>query len=180
MNNLLELSSHERAKAVIKAVLRVLATWTLLLLAYVAYPDQRLNHAQPIVSLTFGCILVTAILAWQVRQILKADLPGLRASEALAVVIPLFLFVFASVYLSIDSGATPAFTSGLDHIKAIYMATTIFSTVGFGDITPVTNAARLLVCAQMILDLVVIGAVARLLFGAARHGASRGQAAQEQ
>jgi hypothetical protein len=40
--------------------------------------------------------------------------------------------------------------------------------VGFGDITPRTDTARLIVSAQMLLDLVVIGAVVRLLFNAAK------------
>ena len=40
--------------------------------------------------------------------------------------------------------------------------------MGFGDITPRTDAARLVVTAQMLLDLAIIGAVVRLIFNAAR------------
>ncbi len=46
----------------------------------------------------------------------------------------------------------------------------MFSTVGFGDITPETDLARILVSVQMLLDLVVIGAVVRLLLNAAKTG----------
>jgi hypothetical protein len=38
--------------------------------------------------------------------------------------------------------------------------------VGFGDITPETDGARLVVMVQIILDLVFIGLVVRVLLGA--------------
>jgi hypothetical protein len=44
----------------------------------------------------------------------------------------------------------------------------VFSTVGFGDITPKTNPARLVVSAQMLLDLAIIGIVVRMIINAAR------------
>jgi hypothetical protein len=46
----------------------------------------------------------------------------------------------------------------------------VFSTVGFGDITPETNGARIVVSIQMLLDLVVLGAVVRLVVNAAKSG----------
>ena len=60
------------------------------------------------------------------------------------------------------------FTQDLDHVRALYFTVTVFSTVGFGDITPRTDPARLIVSVQMLLDLALIGAVVRLLFNAAR------------
>jgi hypothetical protein len=44
----------------------------------------------------------------------------------------------------------------------------VFSTVGFGDITPRTDPARLVVSTQMLLDLAIIGVVVRMIFTAAR------------
>jgi hypothetical protein len=51
---------------------------------------------------------------------------------------------------------------------ALYFTVTVFSTVGFGDITAKTDGARALVSVQMILDLILIASVARLLVTAAR------------
>jgi hypothetical protein len=45
---------------------------------------------------------------------------------------------------------------------------TVFATVGFGDITPVTSNARLTVTAQMVCDILVIAAVVRLIIEAGR------------
>ena len=46
----------------------------------------------------------------------------------------------------------------------------MFATVGFGDITPANRPAQLLVSLQMLLDLVVLGVVVKVIFGAARRG----------
>ncbi len=42
----------------------------------------------------------------------------------------------------------------------------MFSTVGFGDITAKTEAARLVVTSQMIADLLIIGLGIRVILGA--------------
>ena len=42
----------------------------------------------------------------------------------------------------------------------------MFSTVGFGDITATSETARLLVTAQMILDLLALGLGIRVFIGA--------------
>ena len=49
----------------------------------------------------------------------------------------------------------------------------MFSTVGFGDITPKTDVARLVVTVQMLADLAVIAVVIRLIFGAVTRGETR-------
>ena len=62
------------------------------------------------------------------------------------------------------------FSEPLDHTGALYLVITVFSTVGFGDITPESNGARIVISIQMLLDLIVIGAVVRLLVSAAKSG----------
>ena len=56
----------------------------------------------------------------------------------------------------------------LDHIRALYLAVSVFSMVGFGDVAPRPVTARQVVTAQMLLDLAIIGAVVRLIFNPAR------------
>ena len=55
----------------------------------------------------------------------------------------------------------------------MYFSTTIFSTVGFGDITAKSQAARVVVTLQMFLDLVILGLVARLVVNAVSLGKQR-------
>ena len=99
-------------------------------------------------------------------MIINTTHPRLRAVEALAVVIPLFLIVFARIYLTLATYTPDAFSAELNHNSSLYFTITTFSTVGFGDITPTTDFARLIVSVQMLLDLVVFGAVVKLLLGA--------------
>ncbi|MFD7323195.1 potassium channel family protein [Streptomyces sp. NPDC059875] len=47
---------------------------------------------------------------------------------------------------------------------------TVFSTVGFGDVSPRSEPARLLVTGQMALNLLLIGVAARLLVSAVEQG----------
>jgi voltage-gated potassium channel len=88
--------------------------------------------------------------------------------EGLAVIFPLFLLVFAALYLSLSQMTATSFSQELDHTRALYFAITVFATVGFGDITPTTNTARIVVSIQMLLDLVLIGLVVRLFINAAK------------
>ena len=43
------------------------------------------------------------------------------------------------MYLSLSHASPAAFSERLDHTGAMYLSMTIFSTVGFGDITPVST-----------------------------------------
>ncbi|MGP7997588.1 MAG: potassium channel family protein, partial [Streptosporangiaceae bacterium] len=56
---------------------------------------------------------------------------------------------------------------------ALYFAVTVFSTVGFGDITPKSEAARVVLIVQMLGDLALHGAGVRVLLGAVRRGQQR-------
>jgi voltage-gated potassium channel len=49
----------------------------------------------------------------------------------------------------------------------------VFATVGFGDITPVTELARILTTVQMVGDLVLIGLVLRVFLTAVERGRRR-------
>jgi voltage-gated potassium channel len=50
----------------------------------------------------------------------------------------------------------------------MYFSTTIFTTVGSGDIMAKSEAARVVVTVQMVLDLVILGLVARLIVNAVK------------
>ena len=50
---------------------------------------------------------------------------------------------------------------------ALYFTVSVFATVGFGDIAPVSQAARV-VLVRTVANLVVIGLLVRVLTGAVR------------
>ncbi len=137
-----DLPTAERRRAILTTSAQVFLAWILIFGAYAALPIARESGARAFTRLAVDVALVSAVLVWQIGRISRARLPELRAVEALSVVIGLFLALFSSIYLAMSHESAATFTQPLDHVRAFYFAVTIFSTVGFGDITPRTDAAR--------------------------------------
>jgi hypothetical protein len=136
-------------------------------------PLERLSAGATVTILVIGLVALIALLTFQVRSILGARFPGLRAVEALATSIPLFLLLVASAYLVIAAQSAGSFSQRLTHTDALYFTVSVFVTVGFGDITAKTEAARLVVTGQMIIDLVILGIGARLILGVVQQSRRR-------
>jgi voltage-gated potassium channel Kch len=71
-----------------------------------------------------------------------------------------------------------AFSEHLSRSSALYFAVTVFSTVGFGDITARTDAGRIVVTVMMLANLLIIGIGIRVLLSAVRLGHQRRLAAE--
>ncbi len=111
-------------------------------------------------------IFVTVLII-EIRAVAKAKYPMLRACVSMAVVIPLFLIFFAWIYLTMSNINPATFDGAMDRTTALYFTVTVFATVGFGDITPRTDLARLITTVQMLADLAVVAIVIRLILGVA-------------
>ncbi len=154
-------------------LLRVTLTIALLFAAYYLIPTVAEGGDSDLPWLIAALAVFGVVVGIQVPAIVKSKYPNLRAIEALAVTVPLFLLIFARIYLS-NSLANPAtFTVPLDHNSAFYFTVTVFATVGFGDITPKTGGMQMLVTVQMLLNLAVLGLVIRLLTSAAKQEVAR-------
>jgi hypothetical protein len=160
-----ELAPARRRRLVALGLLRSLATTVLLVVLYYLLP---LDHIKSVpLTLAGGLLILLAGSAWQLHAIIRARYPALRAVEALATTVPLFLLLFASAYFTMARISPASFsTDSLTRTDALYFTVTTFSTVGFGDITPVSQSARLVVMAQMLLDLLVLGLGIRVFLGA--------------
>ena len=122
-------------------------------------------------TLAVGLLALAAVATLQVRAVVRARRPALKAVEALATTAPLFLLLFAAAYVLMAAADASNFNvETLTRTDSIYFTITIFATVGFGDITAASEAARILVTAQMILDLIVLGLGIRILVGAVEVG----------
>ncbi|MBV8463205.1 MAG: two pore domain potassium channel family protein, partial [Acidimicrobiales bacterium] len=153
------------------AAVRSLGMAALLVAAYYLVPIQSHPHQSIVLRLGVALAIFVAVLANEVRSIVNHRQPSLRAGVSMATVIPLFLVLFAWIYLTLAHSNPRAFNTGLNRTEGLYLAVTIFSTVGFGDIVPKVDAARVVVMVQMMADLVLIAVVVRLLFAAASRGA---------
>jgi hypothetical protein len=151
---------------VVRLALRVTVSVAGLVAIYYLLPLDRSSAAAAVPILVAGLAGFVVLVIYQVRAIMRASFPGLRAIEALATSVPLFLLLFAGCYVAMAHGSTGNFGGHLTHTDGLYFAVTVFSTVGFGDITAKSQAARLVVTGQMIANLVVLGLAAKVILGA--------------
>jgi hypothetical protein len=165
---LADLDPGARRRALVRSGVTIVGALALLLAALYLLPFDHFSSGRSVLRLGAVIALVAAVFILQVRSISHAELPELRAVEALGIVIGVFLVGFSIIYLSMSNDNSHTFTQVLDPTKALYFTISVFSTVGFGDITPRTDPARLVVAVQMLLDLAIIGIVVRMIFTAAR------------
>jgi voltage-gated potassium channel len=157
-------------RRIVRSFLRATGSTVALVTIYYLLP---LNHASTwaaVAMLVIGLVLFIGLVTFQVRSIVRSRFPALRAIEALATSVPLFLLLFAGAYVVLSTISASNFGLPLTHTDALYFTITVFSTVGFGDITAKTEAARLVVTAQMIADLLIIGLGIRVFLGAVTRG----------
>ena len=156
------------------ASLRALLTAAVLVTLYYLLPlDTSGSDASVIVKLALGGVVFVGLMLWQLRAIAQSNNPGLRALEGLFLAVPLFLLLFAAAYYLMSQGDASDFTAPLSRTDALYFTVTIFSTVGFGDISAKAEAARLVVTAQMFLDLIILGLGVRIILSAVQRGRER-------
>jgi len=155
------------------ALLRAAGSTIVLVAIYYLLPLNHSARWAAITMLVIGLVLLIALIAFQVRSIIAAPFPQLRALEALATSIPLFLLLFAATYVVMATISGGSFSEPMTRTNALYFTVTVFATVGFGDITAKTEPARLLVTVQMIINLIVLGIGARIIVGAITRGRQR-------
>ena len=165
--------AHPPAGKIARALLRAAGSAVVLVAIYYLLPLDHSARWAAIAMLVTGLAGLSALVAFQVRSIIASPFPGLRALEALAISVPFFLVLFASTYVVLVAISPGSFTQPMTRTNALYFTVTVFATVGFGDITATTQAARLVVTAQMILDLIIIGIGARVILGAVTRGRDR-------
>jgi voltage-gated potassium channel len=159
--------------AVSRLLLRPLGTVSLAVAAYYWLPLPDRPDAVTIVLLVVGLATVAVVLVWHVRAIVVSEYPRMRAIEALAVAAPMFLLLFAAAYFGLARSSDANFGTGLSRTDTLYFSVTVFSTTGFGDITPRSTHARLLVTGQMVGDMVFLGLGIRQLVTATQIGLRR-------
>ena len=157
-------------RRVFVTLFRALGSTVALVAIYYLLPLDRSSIGVVIGILAVGLLGLGGLVAFQVRAIMRAAYPALRAVGALATSVPLFLLLFAGTYFVMGTISAGTFSQPLTRTDALYFTVTVFSTVGFGDITAVTEPARVLVIGQMIADIVILGLGARIIIDAIKRG----------
>src|SRR4051794_7379289 len=149
-------------------VVRVAGVGLALTALYVVAPLGERPHGRGAVTLVVCIAALAVVTAWELRMIARSTRPELRAVEAVAVTLPMALFPFAAVYYSLAHQTSAPFGAPMTRLDAVYFTVTTFATVGYGDITPKSQVARAAVLTQMIVDLVLIGLIAKVITDVAR------------
>ena len=86
---------------------------------------------------------------------------------------PVFIVLFATAYFVMGRTDPAQFSEPLSRLDSVYYTVTIFATVGFGDITPVSPTARAATTLQMLGDIILVSLVVQVIVAAMRQGLRR-------
>jgi voltage-gated potassium channel len=158
---------------IVVTAVRAVVTASVLIALYYVLPLDDLSGNSAVAGLAMGVLIFLCLVGWQVGSILRSSHPETRALQALVVVLPLFILLFASAYYVMGRAEPADFSEALTRSDALYFTVTIFSTVGFGDVSAQGETTRLVVTAQMILDLIFLGVGIRVILGAVQKSKDR-------
>jgi len=164
---------RERRRLLARSGLRILGTVLGMLVLYAVVPVPGSSGAAALVGMVAGLAFFVVLVGWQLHAIVRAEHPVLRAVETISFALPMLVVVFAFTYLTISRADPHSFTEPLDRVDAMYFTVSTVSTVGLGDITPVSAGARVVVTFQMLFDLALLAGLVRLLILATRTGLRR-------
>jgi voltage-gated potassium channel len=169
---------RDRRRLFIRSGLRILgvALGALLLYAFVPVPGS--SGVAAVLGMLAGLILFLVLVGWQLHSIVRAEHPVVRAVEAIAFALLMLVAVFAFTYLTISRADPQSFSEALGRVDAMYFTVSTVSTVGLGDITPISAGARTVVTFQMLFDLALLAGLVRLVILATQAGLRRKEAAR--
>lgn len=155
--------------------LRCAGAAAVLLTLYALSPTPRGWRASVVTLAMFGAALVLLALYLRVllrwRRGTRSVDPG-AVAESLVLVVLGAVLAFSLIYLRLAQ--VPGQFEGLrTHTDALYFTVTTLTTVGYGDIHPVGQVARALVTAQLVANVVLLGAVVRIASGLLAAGRRR-------
>lgn len=158
-----------RRQLMVRAAARAALTLTVLTVAYFALPFTLISKASYLTAFLLGAAVVMVVLAVQARNILRSPYPRLRAVEALMTSGPLFI---ALRYLIAHVNPS-SYTQPMTRLDALYFTVATFATVGYGDLSPVSQTARLAALVQMVCGLFLVGVIAKLLLSITQESRGR-------
>ncbi|MFD5311921.1 potassium channel family protein [Streptomyces ardesiacus] len=132
--------------------------------AYFLLPLDQLGPQRPVLSWALFAVLLTAVAVALLRQIRHVLLnrPDTRPGVVISLLIVLSVHVFSAGYYALAK--QPGEFNGLHtKIDALYFTVVTLATVGYGDITPRGQAARVVAILQITYSFVFLTAAATAL-----------------
>jgi voltage-gated potassium channel len=161
---------ERRRRFPVLRLIRALVVAAVGLGVYLVIPLPREDAVSDALILVLALAAVVAVAGWAVQRAWLKEKIAERM-RLLALVLYVAVIVFALAYVSISASDPASFTQPMDRVDALYFTATVLATVGFGDITAVTQPARLLVTFQMVFNVLVISTALGLIINAPRQAA---------
>jgi len=158
-----DLSRGRRRRLLAAAIARTVITVVVLVVGYHLIPFDRGDTWQIGLVAVVALVLLFAGAVLELRAVKVAEFPTLRAVQSLTVSLVVVLLSFAGVYMILSNNDSGAFDEVLDHTGAVYFSLTTLTTIGYGDIVPLSHAARNVVMLQMVIDVLIIGVYVKLV-----------------
>ncbi|MFV0464133.1 MAG: potassium channel family protein [Nostocoides sp.] len=133
------------------------------LLAFYLVPVTS-RDASASTRIAIGIVVLLALGAMVVMQLRSDDDRVGRLVMVLGVVI----FVFAVVFYSLSTSSPGQFEGLNTRTDALYFTVVTLTTIGYGDIHPVGQAARVMVIAVIAFDLVFVTTLVSAITGQVR------------
>ena len=111
-------------RAMAAAALRALGTTAALVARYYLLPLDHTSSWVAATILIIGLAAFIALMISQARWIIRSRFPGLRANEALATSLPLFLLLLSGTYVAMAAVSASNFGEKLSNTDALYFAVT--------------------------------------------------------
>lgn len=143
---------------------RPIGTLVGLLVAFYAFPTSFENVPVAVLGLLLtvaGLALLTRIVAREVALVQAGR--SVRSTSALASLLVLVVVSFSFAFVILDQTA-PRQVVGLEtRTDALYFTVSTMTTVGYGDVHAEGQAARVLVIALIVFNVVVVAGLLRAL-----------------
>ncbi|MCW2919245.1 MAG: hypothetical protein JWN52_7313 [Actinomycetia bacterium] len=114
--------------------------------------------------LLLGIAVLSVLVTFQVRRTLRRQRLFAEQISMLLTVVNVVIVFFSLIYYRLADH----FNGVHSRLDALYFSVVTLCTVGFGDITPVSQTARAIVIVQMLFDLIIVTSAISIIVGSVR------------
>jgi voltage-gated potassium channel len=130
-----------------------------------------------VLAVGFAVVVVVCSIPWAIhasKRVMESSQPILHGAQMLALMLSAVVCAFASVYYAFATHYDDQMTGLATKLDAMYFTLTMSTTIGFGDIHPIGQAARGVASFHMVSNLAVVAVGVQLVRNAISHRRQNG------
>ena len=111
----------------------------------------------PVVSLALILVLSISVSILSIRMAFSSPPRLLAPVSVLALGMMLVICLYAGIYTLVSSGPDAEFGIGRSYFDALYFSVMTWTTVGYGDFTPITPISKIVAASEALLGYIFMG-----------------------